>query len=1363
MAALLVLVQAGHQPLQAWQSELFGPSWSPEPEVSFYTGKLIQDFSYAGYRQGNEPIPAHPPGPVIDPVAQFGADPSGSSDSTAALQAALDAAAAAGGGVVQMPAGTFRISPQGSNTFVLRIQHSGVVLRGAGAGQTFLLNTSHQMRGRHIIVANGPSNAAWASQTNPVTAITTDLMQPTRTIPVQDPGGFAVGDEVIVRADPGDAWATEHNENNWVGHAGSYGRLMYLRTIIAIDPQAGTLTIDVPTRYALRTRDNARVYRKNNLIREIGLEHFSLGNVQNPRTNGWGESDYQTEGTGAYEVFGHDAIRFSRVRDSWIRGVKTFRPAGNTSTCHILNNGIRLLESHAVTIDDCHFQRPQYGGAGGSGYMYRIQNSSECLVLRSVAEFSRHGFVFSSMASSGNVLHDCLDRDTARQTGASGSMTTAGSGSDHHMHFSHSNLIDTCRADNSFFTAHYRPHGSHPQHNLTAAHSVFWNTRGSGSRFTNVVHSQQSRYGYVIGTRGPVANVRTNGSSSHKTNPVDHVEGAGQGDSLEPFSLFLEQRRRRLGLPSIEGPDRVDVFHPQTHATIEPRLMFGDSTAVPVDAVFSWQQTTGPAAGGLITHADGRLTVEFLQPGDYVFTLTVSRHGFVDDGFAASRGFAVTVHPPGWQATVLTPEADAHVDAAHPGSNFGAQNTLWHKTVSSASYTRESYLRFNLAATAGRDVQQAILTMHSLSDDKRVNMRTSFVADDSWTESGLTWNNRPATGPTLVNWTPAADSIDQLDLTTRTALESAGDGLLSLHHRVVSQTDSAPIFRWASRDHANPDLHPTLWILHVLAPAQWTGNAGSGDWQVAGNWQAAAGNPLFNGQFESRLLVNGAQALQLSAAEGATAYTDPAGPGLVIGAAPAGGGQPVAGRMDIRGGSFATTGSTEPAQIGRGADATLHIDGGAFHADALNLGGGEPGHARLIITNGLAAIDTLTWQPGPGGSARLELDGGVLEIASLAAAADDVAASELRFNGGLLRITAPSFGDPFLPADNAPRLRLGQGGGGIDTGPFNFRFEAPLLDATDGEGGGPTGDLVKLGAGTLELAAGSDHTGATLVQQGRLRLAGSIPSSSLVIFQGASLQTDPGARLHGDLELHAGAHLQLPDPFAGDPGPVLLIDGQLRFTDGGYSQLELDWQGPLPLPQGDYLLAEATGGISGRLPQVTRTGDLPLPGELMIDGSRLLWRIVVIDSYQTWLQQRFTGAPTSLVNPGDDADADGVVNLLELVLDGDPLAADPSVLPRLEATDAGFEFSFTRNAEATGFTEQKVQYSADLVHWHDILLDDLEDPRVWLGEIQSGRQQVRVALDPGLAVDGRLFGRLWARLLEQGGDQHGQQDGSGQP
>jgi hypothetical protein len=72
-------------------------------------------------------------------VIDFGADPTGAADSTSAIQQAIDAVGAAGGGVVHLPPGNYRIMPQASVNVdaamaeaALFINHDNVTLQGAG-------------------------------------------------------------------------------------------------------------------------------------------------------------------------------------------------------------------------------------------------------------------------------------------------------------------------------------------------------------------------------------------------------------------------------------------------------------------------------------------------------------------------------------------------------------------------------------------------------------------------------------------------------------------------------------------------------------------------------------------------------------------------------------------------------------------------------------------------------------------------------------------------------------------------------------------------------------------------------------------------------------------------------------------------------------------------------------------------------------------------------------------------------------------------------------------------------------------------------------------------------------------------------
>jgi hypothetical protein len=535
-----------------WRSPLYPADWTPPTTLRFESDKLIQDFSFAGYHRGEVAIP-RVQAPVFD-VTTYGADATGAADSTVAIQHAIDAAAAAGGGVVYLRAGTFKVSPQGNNAYALRIAANNIVLRGAGRDRTFIYNDAYTMRSRSIIRVDG-SGSSWATvpSGSPQPLITADLPGPTTSVPVASVAGFAAGDWILLRADVTDAFVAEHNMTDlWGGRGGSMTPLMFLRQITAIDEPSQRLTIDVPIRYYLKTRDNARVHKAVPHVEEVGLEDFSIGNREHATSNnstGWGEEDYNTAGNGAYDAHASYTIAFRRVRNSWISNVASYRPGVNTRNTHLLSNGILLDNCRGVTVRNCDFQRALYGGGGGNGYMYRLQSSNECLVRDSAARYNRHGFVFSHMACSGNVIHGGIAQVTRVQVAGSG--TTSGEGCDHHMHLSQSNLIDGVQLDQDFFTAHYRgTAGSPPQHGQTAAHSVFWNLVGLAYHGTKtfIVRSEQARYGYMIGTRGPAPGMTTtSGAAAARTAPVDHAEGAGLGATLQPLSLYHDQLARRLG------------------------------------------------------------------------------------------------------------------------------------------------------------------------------------------------------------------------------------------------------------------------------------------------------------------------------------------------------------------------------------------------------------------------------------------------------------------------------------------------------------------------------------------------------------------------------------------------------------------------------------------------------------------------------------------------------------------------------------------------------------------------------------------------------------------------------------------------
>lgn len=632
---LAVFLAVGLQASAAtWRSSLYPEDWTPPTTASFATDKLIQDFSYAGYRRGEHPIPAVA-GPVFD-VTDYGADPSGVGDSTTAIQAAINAAATAGGGVAKLPPGTFKVSLPAGADEVLRIRNNNVVLRGAGSSQTFLLNTTYVMRSKSIIRVAPNSVSAAAT-----VAFTADLTTPTRRIPVANPSAFAVGDIVRMHWDFTDAWIADHQQQTWWNNSkGRPSPANYRREVTAVNAAAGWIEVDIPTRYTMLTRDNARVGKLTGMIAGSGVEGLSIGNAQHPGTT-WGESDYATAGKPGYEVHASQVVTVANARDCWLSDVSSYQPAGNTSTCHMLSNGIVLMDSFRITVRNCGMRRPQYGGGGGNGYMFRLQNANDCLIANSVAEFSRHGIVVGHAGTTGNVFHRCEDRDTGHATGSTGSMSTGGSTSDNHMHFSHSNLWDQCHAYNSAFTARHRHVMGTIPHGLTSAHGVYWNTSGSGTYYGNIVESEQGRYGYIIGISGLHKGASVPSASTYNTAPLDHLEGVGQGTTLEPQSLFLDQQERRLALPTLmlqlTNPIRLpdNVFQLEAVYTDE---------GVPVSNVDSitWAVLSAPAGAVVTPSNTSTLNPSFQVDKAGIYTISAMvEHG----GKSAASNIQVQVLP----------------------------------------------------------------------------------------------------------------------------------------------------------------------------------------------------------------------------------------------------------------------------------------------------------------------------------------------------------------------------------------------------------------------------------------------------------------------------------------------------------------------------------------------------------------------------------------------------------------------------------------------------------------------------------------------------------------------------------------------
>ncbi|HYW95114.1 MAG TPA: glycosyl hydrolase, partial [Bacteroidales bacterium] len=532
-----------------WRSSLYPEDWKPGYKDK--QGRFLHDFSYAGYHRGEKEIPGITKNIVDVTRPPYNADNTGTEDVTDIIQQALDNVGSSGGGVVYLPAGTYRIATPDSRDYGLRIKYDSTVLRGAGTDSTFIFHDQTYLRLKNIIEVYG-EYAGWHHEYGAKTNITVDLNDPTRLIPVTSVAGFKAGDLVVVKSTPTEAFMEEHGMGGiWTEDA--IRGVHFLRRIDSIDTNNNLLFIDAPTRYYLKTRDNARVYHAKKHITECGIENLSVGNRENPK-EGWDEETYTIEGTGAYDVHFSHVLVFKNGLNCWVKNVHTYKPTVNTQDIHILSNGLALDQCRFMTIDSCDFQKSQYEGGGGNGYMY-ILESNDCLVENSRGNDGRHNFDFKFPYSNGNVILHCRTEHSKYA-------------SDFHMYLSMANLFDGCTVNEDYLESTFRPYGGDAIHGYSSTQSVFYNTTGlafhEGRDF--IVDSRQFGWGYVIGTSGTADRVKldpvsgTQNGYSFDTSPKDFLEGEGLGESLTPTSLYLDQLDRRLNGLSDPGMYQVRII-----------------------------------------------------------------------------------------------------------------------------------------------------------------------------------------------------------------------------------------------------------------------------------------------------------------------------------------------------------------------------------------------------------------------------------------------------------------------------------------------------------------------------------------------------------------------------------------------------------------------------------------------------------------------------------------------------------------------------------------------------------------------------------------------------------------------------------
>ncbi len=479
----------------------------------------LPDFSYAGYRAGA--ALDLPPGLRIFAVAA----PAAGGDIEPALRAAIAQAVAAGGGVVQLPPGTFECRAP------VRVAADRIFIRGSDAAPTHLIFTTPATELRE---RSHPAQLAFTGtvETGEPVPLRTRYAAHARKLSVAREDAPQVGDVVAI------GWPLNAAFYRAFGMLGTWPELTeewlpaYVRRVAAVEEDAAVarVTLDAPLPYAPPPEVPVGLARQWGYVREVGLENVVLSERIAPHAS-WLRRPVQL-------------VEFNGAYHAWCQGVRSAPAPGSSDDApHFFSGGIRVNNSRNVTVADCSLARPFDRGAGGCGYLFTIERSSDVLIRDCEAREGRHNFIVNRpFGTSGVVFLRCTSIGSRSYEHATQQRGWAAFSEYHHA-LAIACLVDSCRLEDGWLAGNRLTWSEGA--GITSVGGVFWNNRGGG-----FIGSWQAGRGWVIGTDDIKVAVGLHNQRydryTPQTEPEDIVEGDGVGATLEPRSLYEAQRQARL-------------------------------------------------------------------------------------------------------------------------------------------------------------------------------------------------------------------------------------------------------------------------------------------------------------------------------------------------------------------------------------------------------------------------------------------------------------------------------------------------------------------------------------------------------------------------------------------------------------------------------------------------------------------------------------------------------------------------------------------------------------------------------------------------------------------------------------------------
>ena len=484
--------------------------------VSDTDGNHIPDYSYVGYKNGDEALPNVAVVKQISPVA---------GDNTAHIQAAIDEVEALQlnnnghrGALLLLP-GEYPVSGE------LIINNSGVVLRGSGDGEDATSNTIIRGVGnipdeRTLIRIGTNNKSGFGGQ---VAGTRQNIISPyiptgSRTIEVADASVYNVGDNIIIKHPSTAAWIAAV-DNGGVGTDAPWEpntiNLVFNRYITSIEGnkiQVATPIYDILDRSL--SQSYVYTYNGNSQLKECGVENLRIF----------------VESSG---VTGRDHVKIGLhligVDNSWVKGVTISR---------VSDQGVKFDEATRCSVIDTKVLDMHGPISGGWRYNFEVTDFCNNILFENcTASNGRHTFVANGASDvNGIVFTNCS---------SSGDYTR----SESHRRWGQGILWDNITWTNTNATGILGLHnrGSYGTgHGWTVTNGVAWNINAPSNQIS--IQKPPIGQNYAIG-----CNATVNGAGPF-IHPAGYIEGTGENLSIQSLYLAqLEDRTTHGVLPDTPG------------------------------------------------------------------------------------------------------------------------------------------------------------------------------------------------------------------------------------------------------------------------------------------------------------------------------------------------------------------------------------------------------------------------------------------------------------------------------------------------------------------------------------------------------------------------------------------------------------------------------------------------------------------------------------------------------------------------------------------------------------------------------------------------------------------------------------------